>query len=104
MKDIFVFKTNGRYLGFLREDILYSRDGIALAWLEDSYIWDKRGDFRGYLDERNGKYYIFINRFMLKPAPRSPRNLLDTDIIPDPPPNIQPISLSPEIVDGFQST
>jgi hypothetical protein len=42
--DIYIYKSNGNYFGFIRNGYLYSRDGVCLAWVEDDYVWDVSTD------------------------------------------------------------
>lgn len=98
---IFVYKTNGFYLGFIRNGFLFSRDGIYMGWVEGNFVWDAKGKFRGAITEINNHKYILNNRLAMPPVPRMPKLPSATEIPPIPQANIIPINLSPELSDGF---
>jgi len=104
-KDIFIFKSNGNYLGFIRNDLVYSRDGIYLGWVEqmekDQIVWDSEGKFRGLLLKRNGYCYILTRKFEMPPVSRTPKKTPSIQTPPDPPRNIPPISLPVDLEDAF---
>lgn len=100
-KDIFIYKSSGIYLGFIRNGYLYSRDGVFLGWLDNEYVWDSNGQFRGTVIEFNNNRYVLTKRFMLNPAPRSPKHVKQEIALPNPPSNISPISLPIEYIDSF---
>jgi hypothetical protein len=101
MNDTFVYKSNGFYLGYIRNGYLISRDGVYLGWIEGNYAWDSRGLFRGMLSDINNHKYILFDRFALPPVPRTPKNMPALGPIPTPPSNIAPITLPVQMVDGF---
>lgn len=98
---IFIYKTNGFYFGFIKNGFLFSRDGIYLGWVEGDFVWDLRGKFRGAVTEVAGHNYILLNRLSIAPAPRIPKAPLAPEMSLTPQSNIAPVSLSPELVDGF---
>lgn len=93
-----IYKAAGTYLGFISNGSLFSRDGEYLGWIEGKFAWDATGRFRGQL--WNGNYIIF-NRFAVQPLPKHPRDVPNRPALPNPPPNIPPISLPTGWVDGF---
>ncbi|MEI6352904.1 MAG: 4-fold beta flower protein [Candidatus Nomurabacteria bacterium] len=97
----FIFKSDGRYLGFVFENNLFSRDGEYLGWIEGNFAWDKNGNFRGITNEINGHIYIFINKFSIPPIKRIPKLDNIIPVIPPPQQNILPIRLQIEFQDGF---
>jgi hypothetical protein len=101
MKDFYIFKSSGIYLGFVSNGFIFSRDGLYLGWLEGEFAWDASGNFRGILFERNEHKYIVTNRFSVPPVPRSPKSEPQTPVLPAPPINIVPISLPVGFVDAF---
>jgi len=98
---IFIYKTNGFYLGFIRNGFLFSRDGIYMSWVEGNFVWDSKGKFRGVVTEIGGNKYIILNRLTIPPASRIPKPPPAPEMPPAPRSNIVPINLSPELVDGF---
>ena len=100
MNDIFVYKSNGIYLGFIRNGFLFSRDGICLGWIENDFIWDTQGQFKGLLYEINGHKYVVVNRFTLKPAQRSSKIIANQTVLSNQS-NIPAISLPVELTDAF---
>lgn len=101
MDGIYIYKSNGFYLGFIKNGYLYSRDGIYLGWLEGNIVWDAKGQFRGTIADLNNHKYILTNRFTLSPASRTPKEIPSPTVPLTPQPNIAPISLSVEFTDGF---
>ena len=100
-KNSFVYRSNGYYLGFIKDGFLFDPNGIYLGWLEGKFVWDKRGFFRGVLTSIEDKNYILLEKFSILPTPRSPKTA--NNVAPlDPPPNIRPINLPVDIVDGFE--
>lgn len=98
----FVYKSDGRYLGFINGDILYSRDGQYLGWLEGEFAWSSNGQFRGILWKEEGHSYIVFKKFSVSPVPRMPRSYpTQISVLLDPPKNIPPISLLVGFEDGF---
>jgi len=100
-KNPYVYKSNGYYLGFIRNGFLFDPNGIQLGWLEGKFVWDKKGFFRGVLTLIENKNYILLEKFSISPTPRTPK--ITNNVIPlNPPPNTKPISLPTEIIDGFE--
>lgn len=97
----YVFESNGRNLGFIRNSFLYSRDGEYLGWLEEKYVWDKEGFFRGISTILNGKKYILKDKFRVPPTRRTPKETNNIINPPDPPQNLKVIDLPVGIIDGF---
>jgi hypothetical protein len=94
----YIYKASGSYLGFISNGFLYSRDGVYLGWLEGQHVWDSEGRYRGqYWNEK----YVISNRFGVLPVPRPPRAVPGAPALPNPPPNIAPITLPTGWVDAF---
>lgn len=97
----FIFKTDGRYLGFIYQDNLFSRDNQYLGWIENGFVWDSQGQFRGQVMEISGHSYILKNTLAVPPLPKIPK------VPPSPPPiqlpqaNILPIVPLTGYKDGF---
>ncbi|MCL4200573.1 hypothetical protein KJZ67_04525 [Patescibacteria group bacterium] len=100
MGDTLIYKSNGLYLGFIRNGFLYSRDGVYMGWLENDFVWDANGQFKGVLLKIGDYSYILTKRFTLKPTPRTPRIASNQAAIPNPP-SINPISLPVELMDAY---
>ncbi len=100
-KYTFIFKSNGYYLGFIFNDFLFSRDGVYLGWIEGNFVWDTAGKFRGSVTDITGQKYVLINRFTIPPVPRSPKPAPQSPVLPNPPANIQPVSLPLGFIDSF---
>ncbi len=97
-----IFRSDGIYLGFIKDDFLFSRDGVYMGWVEGTFVWDKNGNFRGLLENKSGVYYILLERYTILPTPRTPKISPNTTP-PNPPGQIQPITLPPGVADGFSS-
>jgi len=97
-----VFKSNGFYLGFIKNGYLFSRDGIYLGWVEGNFVWDSSGQFRGMIYDIAGHTYILNNRFMIPPVARPARPAPTNEAPPPPPANIPPVSLKVEFTDAFK--
>ncbi|MEK7613802.1 MAG: 4-fold beta flower protein [Patescibacteria group bacterium] len=94
-----IFRSNGIYIGFISSDgILFSRDGEYLGWVEDDFVWDSKGKFRGQLWNNR---YIILNKFAVSPIPRTPRLAPLNPIIPPPPVNIPAVALPTGWSDAF---
>lgn len=94
-----IFRTNGIYIGFIKNNYIFSRDGEYLGWVEENnFCWDLKGRFKGqiYMDK-----YIILNQFTVIPLPRMPKMPPITPALPNPPANIVPISLPVGFVDSF---
>lgn len=95
----YIYRTNGIYLGFIANGMIFSRDGDYLGWLESKFAWDPSGRFKGQLWDTR---YIIINRFGVQPLPKTPRPAPnEPPALPDPPPNIAPVSLPTGWADSF---
>lgn len=105
-QDIFIFKSDGKYLGFIRDNSVYSRDGVYWGWLEtveaNKVVWDSEGKYRGILVEEKGNYYILTRKFEILPVSRTPKKAPNVSVTPDPPRNIQPIPLPVDLEDAFK--
>lgn len=100
-KDPYIFKSNGHYLGFIKNGFLFNPNGIYLGWLDGKFIWDKKGFFRGILINLEGKNYILLEKFSMLPPSRSPK--IVENIVPlVPQPSIKRISLPVDMIDGFE--
>ena len=98
---MYIYLSNGFYLGFISNGFLYSRDGICIGWLEGNYVWDMEGKYRGGVIEIAGNKYILRRRFGLPPISRPPKGYI-APVTPLPPPsNIKPIDLAVDIIDAF---
>lgn len=93
-----IYKTSGSYLGFISNGSIFSRDGEYLGWIEGKFAWDREGKFRGQLWQDR---YIIVNRFAVQPLPKVPRVPPLRPILPNPPPNIVPVTVPTGWSDGF---
>ncbi|MFH0833962.1 MAG: hypothetical protein V2A63_01055 [Patescibacteria group bacterium] len=101
-KELFIFRSNGNYIGFVRDSTIFSRDGVYLGWIENNrFVWDSNGRFGGVLQEFNGNKYIFINKLSVMPFSRPARPTPSTVSIPNPPANIPKIDLPIGYTDTF---
>jgi len=102
---IFIFKSDGKNLGFIRDNYVFSRDGIYLGWVEkkeeNNLVWDVEGKYRGVLREDKGNYYILTKKFEISPISRIPKKVPNISLPPDPPKNIPPIVLPVDAEDAF---
>lgn len=98
---IYIFKSNGNYIGFVSGNNIFSRDGVYLGWVENNLVWDARGNFRGQLIELNNNHYVLKNSFSIQPIPRVPKIPPTSPIPPVPPVNILPITLPIGYEDAF---
>jgi hypothetical protein len=95
----YVFKSTGTYLGFVTDNnVLYSRDGGYLGWLDGPHAWDASGKYRGQLWSEK---YIITNRFGVQPLSRPPRPAPPFPALPVPVANIPPIGLPTGWGDAF---
>ncbi len=101
MENIFIYRSNGFYLGFIRGNDIFSRDGVYMGWIEGTHAWDAKGIYRGELTTVGDNNYILRNRFIMPPVARNPRAIPTSVLPPAPPANIRPISLPVESVDAF---
>ena len=97
-----IFRADGRYLGFIKDNFLYSRDWIYMGWLDGQFVWDKGGFFRGTMCSINGNNYILADKYTIPPTQRTPR-ISESISASTPPPNIAPITLPTGEVDAFIS-
>ncbi len=99
----FIYRLNGNYLGFMRDGLLFSRDGEYLGWLEGQYVWDSSGRFRGIIfSPKNSEHkYVIRDRLSMPASTRTPKPAPSLTPIPDPPPNIPAISLPIQWIDAF---
>ena len=100
----YVHLTNGNYLGFISNGILFSRDGVYLGWLEGNTVWDKGGQYRGQLTDLNGGNYILKHKFMVNPLPRVPRMRPTNPTPPTPASNRTPIQVPLPFEDAFDGS
>mgnify|MGYP001582947265 CR=1 FL=1 len=98
---IYIFKSNGNYIGFISDNNIFSRDGLYLGWVENKLVWDAKGSFRGQLLNFNSNNYIFKNSFSIPPIPRIPKIPPIPPVPPIPPINILPIALPIGYEDAF---
>ena len=96
-----IYKSNGSYLGFIKDTFLFSRDGLPLGWIENKLVWDSNGNFRGIIFESVGNNYIVKPRFVMPPIPRPPKPIPSIPALPAPQANIPPIILPTEFSDAF---
>jgi len=97
----YIHRSNGIYLGFVKDDNLFSRDGVYMGWLESDFVWDSRGQFRGVVLKIGDVNYMVMDRFVMSPPQRSAKPIPSTPVVPNPPPNIQPIELPVKLRDAF---
>ena len=101
--DIQIYLSTGFYFGFVRNEFLYSRDGICLGWVDESnFVWDLKGRFRGSISKSNDHAYIIRKRFGLPPISRPPKDSIPSVIPPPPPANIEPVAWGVEVIDAFE--
>jgi hypothetical protein len=93
-----IFKSNGIYIGFIFNGVLFSRDGEYWGWVEDNFVWDSRGNFKGQIWNQQ---YIIFNKFAVSPIPRMPRPAPPTPVLPLPQANIPAVALPTGWVDAF---
>ncbi|MCP6726728.1 MAG: hypothetical protein KJI69_01650 [Patescibacteria group bacterium] len=99
---IFIFKTNGNYLGFIEGGFVFSRDGVYLGWVDGNTVWDSEGNFRGVIaNDKDMNKFIIRDRFALSPVSRTPKTAPENPSIPDPPRNIVPVSFGVSMIDSF---
>ncbi len=98
---IYIFKSNGNYIGFVSDNNIFSRDGVYLGWIENKLVWDAKGNFRGQLFNINNHNYILKSSFSIPPIPRIPKISPIPPVPPIPPINILPITLSIGYEDAF---
>ena len=98
---MFIFRSNGNYIGFVHNNNIFSRDGEYLGWIENSIVWGRDGNFRGQLKQISNNYYVLNNRLTIPPLPRIPKIAPLPPLPPPPPLNTLPIMLPIGFVDGF---
>jgi len=98
---IFLFKANGNYFGFISDGNIFSRDGEYLGWVENNIAWDKNGTFRGQLIKINENHYLLRNKLAISPIPRIPKVSPVAPVPPIPQINIIPVTLPIGFVDSF---
>ena len=98
---VFIYRSNGNYLGFISGSNFFSRDGIYWGWIEGNLVWNHTGRYAGEVKEINGHSYIMKNMYILPPIPKPPKKLPDIPTIPDPPRNIRAINLPIGYQDSF---
>ena len=98
-----LYRLNGYYFGFIKDGLLFSRDGEYLGWVEGKYVWDSSGKFRGVIfsPKSSEHKYIIRDRLSMPPVTRPPKPVAAPTPPPAPPPNIPAISLPVEWVDAF---
>ena len=66
-----IYRWNGRYFGFIRNDRLFAADSTYLGWLDDDgRVWEANGNFLGEIVDDN---YILRRTSMATPARRARR-------------------------------
>jgi hypothetical protein len=98
---MFIFRSNGNYLGFFSNNFLFSRDGVYLGWVENNLVWDVRGSFRGQTIKIGNNFYIIKNTLTISPIPRIPKLVPIPPALPIPQSNILPVQLPIGFVDSF---
>ena len=97
-----IYKSSGLYIGFILQDNFFRWDGKYLGWLDNqNFIWDKDGNFRGQLVEKNGNHYALKNSFQIPPVSKPARPVPVTPIPPTPSGPVSPISLPIGEEDAF---
>lgn len=101
-----LYRSNGNYLGFIQDDIIFNRDGIPLGWMEGNFAWDVMGKFRGNLIKtqlgRDDTFYVWLNKFSLLPLQRSPRVIQPVAPLRPTTDNIPPINPPVGWIDAFE--
>lgn len=98
---MYIFRSNGNYIGFVSNNNIFSRDGIYLGWIDGALVWDSQGNFRGQIINIASNNYILKNTFSISPIPRIPKIPPIPPTPPTPPSNIPPITLPIGFVDSF---
>ena len=98
---IFIYRSNGNYLGFISDGNFFSRDGVYWGWVEGDLVWHSTGKYAGELKEISGHIYIIRNMYRLQPIPKSPKKFPDIPTIPDTPRNIRAVNLPIGYQDAF---
>jgi hypothetical protein len=107
MNELFIYKSNGQYMGFARYNNLYTRDGIYLGYIKGNFAWDAQGQFRGSLTpietQQGTKIFVIKNMFAINPYPQEAKQMNNLAIseLPLQLPPISPITLDVGYVDGF---
>lgn len=97
-----IYKSTGLYIGFILQDNFFSWDGKFLGWLDNqSFIWDRDGNFRGQLVEKNGIHYILRNSFQIPPLSKPARSVSPSPIPPTPSAPVPSIILPIGVEDAF---
>lgn len=66
-----IYRWNGEYFGFIRNDNLFNSSSEYLGWItEDGRVWRKDGSFLGEIEDEN---YILRRTSMATPAIRAPK-------------------------------
>ena len=105
MNHDYVYKINGNYFGFIKDGLLFSRDGEHLGWVEGQLVWDLHGKFRGLLfkpREDESVIYIIRDRLSMPPITRPPKQKAGTIPPPPSPDQLKPITLPVQTIDAFE--
>lgn len=66
-----IYRWNGEYFGFIRNDRLFNAASKYLGWVtDDGRVWTKNGTFLGEIESDN---YILRRTSMATPATRATR-------------------------------
>ena len=93
---------NGRYLGFIFESYLFSRDGELMGYAEDGHVWTKHGNFVGTITEIKGNNYILRKLFGIEPLPRQRVMVSVSAMIPAEQYLVEPVVVDNFSRDGFK--
>jgi hypothetical protein len=100
---MFLFRSNGQYLGFITGDNIFDRDGRFIGWKSVETVWGANGQYRGQLSRIGStqNFYVVKYIFAVAPIPQIPRVVDINKSLPVPPANILPVHLQAGFVDGF---
>jgi hypothetical protein len=103
---MYIFKSNGFYIGFINNNFFYNQNGIYLGWVEGQFVYDAEGKFRGMiysakLTDHPNYSYIFRHKFTMPPISKPPKPSIPNTAPPNPVPLIPPITLDVKWEDAF---
>ncbi|EOV1982966.1 TPA: 4-fold beta flower protein [Vibrio parahaemolyticus] len=75
-----IYRWNGQYFGFIKNDRLFNASSQYLGWVtEDGRVWRRNGTFLGEVENEN---YILRRTSMATPANRAVRATPATPVTP----------------------
>jgi len=102
----YIFQSTGEYLGFIKNNYLFSRDNAYLAWIDSNNVWNgNSGDFVGKITEIDGFHYVLIDRFSVRPIPKPTKSTPPPETTSHLPKNTpEPLVLEVEKEDAYVLT